>query len=334
MTVRGRKVIKVINRPCYSRQRIAARVALAGALTFGAATAGLLLPTQAGAANLGSTLDAGSTMDAGNYLSSPDGQYTFDLQASDGNLVEYQSANSSFSPTIASAVMWTVGGGLKSDWLTLTTDGDLQLWASVGGPADHQMLWHTGTTGADAVLEVEDSGEVRLYDASGTLWYENCESEGKCTPQAFADLVLQVIGAPQPEDPQNGFAIMNWEHFEGGGGGCSGSGWGSSPGGAANPLNTTQVVIGESYGAEYDYFNSDRVLNFLNGGGHGCWYWGIDSITYNLADTGYYPDILAVFKDATGKSTDMGQCDALSKQPELNTFGTGEFTCSNTYQSF
>jgi surface antigen len=114
--------------------------------------------------NLGSQLNAGATMTSGQYLQSPNGQYTLQMQGSDGNLVEYNAAG---------APLWdppppTQTGRHPGAYAVLQGDGNFVVYPAGSGTA----LWasYTQNNPGDH-LSLQDDGNLVIYSAAGApLW--------------------------------------------------------------------------------------------------------------------------------------------------------------------
>jgi hypothetical protein len=101
-------------------------------------------------------LAPGQTLGPNASVASCGGQYTFVVQASDGNVVEYQGS----TPLWASN---TEGHG--GDRLVMQGDGNLVIYA--GSTA----LWASNTYGhPGAHFAVQDDGNIVVYDGSTPLW--------------------------------------------------------------------------------------------------------------------------------------------------------------------
>jgi surface antigen len=130
---------------------------LAGGLATAPASA------QAGP-DLGSQLTSGATMTPGQYLQSPNGQYTLQMQGSDGNLVEYNAAGQP---------LWdppppTPTGGHPGAYAVLQGDGNFVVYA-----ADHRTaLWASYTNVPNDYLTLQNDGNLVIYTAGGgtALW--------------------------------------------------------------------------------------------------------------------------------------------------------------------
>jgi surface antigen len=130
---------------------------LAGGLAAAPASA------QAGP-DLGSQLTSGATMAPGQYLQSPNGQYTLQMQGSDGNLVEYNAAG---QPLWAPPPP-TPTGGHPGAYAVLQGDGNFVVYA-----ADHRTaLWASYTNVPNDYLTLQNDGNLVTYTAGGgtALW--------------------------------------------------------------------------------------------------------------------------------------------------------------------
>ncbi|HEY6459852.1 MAG TPA: hypothetical protein VIY73_06860 [Polyangiaceae bacterium] len=101
-------------------------------------------------------LASGHTLGPGGAITSCGGRYTFVVQASDGNAVEYD----------GSTALWNARSeGHAGDRLVMQGDGNLVLYA--GGTA----LWASGTFGhPGATFAVQDDGNIVVYDGAKPLW--------------------------------------------------------------------------------------------------------------------------------------------------------------------
>jgi hypothetical protein len=104
-------------------------------------------------------LQAGQVLPAGDYLLSPGGQYTLDMQT-DGNLVVYGNG----------CVIWASGteGTGNGDYLAMQTDGNLVIYTSAGVP-----VWATGTEGSGSAdyLAMQADGNLVVNTSAGqALW--------------------------------------------------------------------------------------------------------------------------------------------------------------------
>jgi hypothetical protein len=150
----------------------------------------------------------------------------------------------------------------------------------------------------------------------------SCAGSNACTPQSFAQAILQYPGIGGPVTPANLYAIEAWERAEGGGAGCPGQpphagAWQSSAGPAGNPLNTTQREPG-SVGS----WNSVNVQIYGDAAGHTCWYWGIKANGDTLLN-GFYPQIVGVLQHPAASNS--AQCLALAAAVGSTPWGTGNF---------
>jgi hypothetical protein len=101
-------------------------------------------------------LASGHALGPGSAITSCGGKYTFVVQASDGNAVEYE----------GSTPLWNSRTeGHAGDRLEMQGDGNLVLYA--GGTA----LWASGTFGhPGATFAVQDDGNIVVYAGSKALW--------------------------------------------------------------------------------------------------------------------------------------------------------------------
>jgi hypothetical protein len=101
-------------------------------------------------------LASGNALGPGGAVTSCGGAYTFVVQASDGNAVEYQ----------GSTPLWASNTeGHPGDRLEMQGDGNLVLYAG-GAP-----LWASGTWGhPGAWFAVQDDGNIVVYDGTTPLW--------------------------------------------------------------------------------------------------------------------------------------------------------------------
>jgi hypothetical protein len=99
-------------------------------------------------------------LNRGQSLKSSDGRYTFVLQASDGNLVAYNSAG---------RAIWATNK-LGGDFLILQGDSNLVVYTNAG-----RALWASNTVGSGATrLYMQSDGNVVLYRADGRpVWASN-----------------------------------------------------------------------------------------------------------------------------------------------------------------
>jgi hypothetical protein len=113
-------------------------------------------PSQGAPPPLCGVLGSAGSLGPGGAVTSCDGQYTFVVQASDGNAVEYQ----------GSTALWNSGTeGHAGDHLDMQGDGNLVLYAG-GTP-----LWASGTFGhPGAFFAVQDDGNIVVYQGSTPLW--------------------------------------------------------------------------------------------------------------------------------------------------------------------
>lgn len=113
----------------------------------------------AGQAMAATGLAPGQTLSAGATLVSPNGLYRLQLQAGDGNIVEWG----------PSGVMWTSNtGGMGGSRLVMQSDGNLVEYSATG-----QAVFATGSTTGDArtSLEVQNDGNLVVYSGSRTpMW--------------------------------------------------------------------------------------------------------------------------------------------------------------------
>jgi surface antigen len=115
--------------------------------------------------DLGSTLTAGGTINPGQYLQSPNGQYTLQMQSTDGNLVEYGPAGPLWDPPPP-----TPTAGHQGAYAVLQGDGNFVVYA-----ADHRTpLWasYTNVPGGGDVLTLQNDGNLVIYTADWktALW--------------------------------------------------------------------------------------------------------------------------------------------------------------------
>jgi hypothetical protein len=101
-------------------------------------------------------LASSQTLEPGQSVTSCDGQYTFVVQASDGNVVEYQ----------GSTALWNSRTeGHAGDRIVMQGDGNLVVYAG------SKALWASGTYGhPGAYFAVQDDGNIVVYDGSKPLW--------------------------------------------------------------------------------------------------------------------------------------------------------------------
>jgi hypothetical protein len=101
-------------------------------------------------------LPSSHSLGPGASVTSCDGQYTFVVQGSDGNVVEYQ----------GSTALWNSRTeGHPGDTLVMQGDGNLVLYAG------SQALWASGTYGhPGAYFAVQDDGNIVVYQGSTPLW--------------------------------------------------------------------------------------------------------------------------------------------------------------------
>jgi hypothetical protein len=241
--------------------------------------------------------------------------------------------------------------------------GSLWLWTSGGGPAgDLQLGMMKGTSPSLAVLP-DSAVEIGFQADTGSLWLwksasgagvagdlklgmmagsspsiaapapattttQSCGVTDNCTPQTFADAILNYSGVNAPVTAANEYALEVWEEAEGGGAGCTSAQpantapWAYSPGPAGNPLNTTQTEPGSTS------WNSAGVQVFHDGDGNTCWGWGIKANGDVLTTAGdsnglYYTPILNVLKNPS--SDNYTQCVNLAQAVGDTPWGTGNF---------
>ena len=102
----------------------------------------------------GATLMAGASMEAGAVRRSPNGRYQLIMQG-DGNLVVYDGGTASWATS-------TTG----SNYAVMQTDGNLVVYRNGGG-----AQWNSVTAGnAGARLELQDDGNLVVYNAAKALW--------------------------------------------------------------------------------------------------------------------------------------------------------------------
>jgi hypothetical protein len=101
-------------------------------------------------------LAAGQELGPNGSITSCGGAYTFVVQGSDGNVVEYQ----------GSTALWNSRTeGHPGDALFMQGDGNLVLYAG------HTPLWASNTYGhPGAHFAVQDDGNIVVYDGSTPLW--------------------------------------------------------------------------------------------------------------------------------------------------------------------
>ena len=105
----------------------------------------------------GERLQPGWTLTTGQYLLSPNHQYRL-LMQSDGNLVEYNSAN---QPVWAT---YTFGQGNFAEMQS--SDGNFVVYT----PSDHP-LWNSATRGhAGAYLQLQSDDNLVIYQSATALW--------------------------------------------------------------------------------------------------------------------------------------------------------------------
>ena len=109
-----------------------------------------------------SMIQAGQVLGPGGQLTSPNGQYTLTVQASDGNVVLYGPGGAIWQAPN------TVGN--PGDCLIMQADGDLVVYDSSGN-----ALWTSGTVGnPNAYAAVQDNGNLAIYTPDGTpVWPPN-----------------------------------------------------------------------------------------------------------------------------------------------------------------
>ena len=101
-------------------------------------------------------LASGHSLGPGEAITSCGGKYTFVVQGSDGNAVEYE----------GSTALWdSHTEGHPGDRLEMQGDGNLVLYAG------WSALWASGTHGhPGATFAVQDDGNIVVYDGSKALW--------------------------------------------------------------------------------------------------------------------------------------------------------------------
>jgi peptidoglycan hydrolase-like protein with peptidoglycan-binding domain len=149
-----------------------------------------------------------------------------------------------------------------------------------------------------------------------------CAASDSCTPQSFAQAILQYPGIQAPATAANLHAMVVWERVEGGGAGCPGqpahaAPWAYSPGPAGNPLNTNRQEPG-SVGT----WNSDGVRTYGDAAGHTCWFWGIKANGDALL-LSFYGQVRATLRNPSSSS--LTQCVALARAVGASPWGTGDF---------
>ncbi len=216
----------------------------------------------------------------------------------------------------ATSSEWVVSTGWSRYSIDLDTSSTHQALAlkvtlsSVGAPLD---------VGA-AALQVPESSPVAPSPPSP----ERCTKNNSCSPKTFAEALLAAPGIGAPATAPNLFALETWFAAEGGGAGCPGqppyrAPWSSSPGPAANPLNTTQ----RDQGSNPTPWNWVGVQQYEDAGGRTCWHWGLVAEDEALTN-GYYGPILSVLDHPA--PTLLAQCDALAAAVGSTPWGTGDFS--------
>lgn len=101
-----------------------------------------------------SELSNGGALMPGERLTSPNGAYTLDMQASDGNLVLYKAAQA----------LWSTGGHGAGSRAVMQSDGNFVVY-------NGSAKWSTGTAGYDgSVLRLQDDGNLVVYYAGRAIW--------------------------------------------------------------------------------------------------------------------------------------------------------------------
>ncbi|MST33432.1 hypothetical protein GHK86_11970 [Acidimicrobiaceae bacterium USS-CC1] len=134
-------------------RRLAARATCAVAI---AAMAPVLVAAPAFAGNV--TLGSGQRLSSGQSLKTGSSCYDLDVQATDGNIVEYCGQ---------SAVWSTNTGGHAGDYLIVqASDGNVVAYTSGNSP-----LWSTGTSGYSGdILKLQTDGNLVVYKGTTPLW--------------------------------------------------------------------------------------------------------------------------------------------------------------------
>jgi hypothetical protein len=101
-------------------------------------------------------LASGQALGPGSSVTSCNGQYTFVVQASDGNVVQYQGATA----------LWNSHSeGHPGDRIAMQGDGNLVVYAG------SKPLWASNTSGhPGAYFAVQDDGNIVVYEGSTPLW--------------------------------------------------------------------------------------------------------------------------------------------------------------------
>jgi surface antigen len=105
----------------------------------------------------GTSLFNGQTMTAGERITSPNGQYSLNMQ-SDGNLVEY----------VAGRALWATGTeGNVGDHVAMQTDGNLVVYS-----LKNTALWSSGTGGHSGAFDLTllDTAGLVINGRGGPLW--------------------------------------------------------------------------------------------------------------------------------------------------------------------
>lgn len=142
----------------------------------------------------------------------------------------------------------------------------------------------------------------------------SCGPTDDCTPQTFADAILNYPGINAPVTAANEYALEMCEAEEGGGAGCTPAQppntapWANSGGPAGNLLNTTQTEPGSTV---WNSNGGDPIQIYHDGDGSTCWGWGIKANGDVLTTAGdsnglWYTQILNVLKNPS--SDNYTQC--------------------------
>jgi hypothetical protein len=129
------------------------------------------LKTKIQTTSISNILNQGSSITTGQYIISPSGVYSLQLQT-DGNLVVYGCANTA---------LWSTAsfGETSTRTLKMQTDGNLVLYQGT------RVIWASNTYlrgTAPYYLKMQDDGNLVIYDGKGTAtWDTATYNQGTCS---------------------------------------------------------------------------------------------------------------------------------------------------------
>ena len=152
-------------------------------LTVGLAVAGvasaLLVAIATPASAASSTLGSGQRLNGGGEITA--GSYRLVMQT-DGNLVEYNSANT--------ALWYSHTAGQAGNYAVMQTDGNLVVYSSGGS-----WRWQSTTNGySGAHLAIQTDGNVVVYSSGGSALWAKSWTQTAAGAQAYAQVSFVHYG--------------------------------------------------------------------------------------------------------------------------------------------